>query len=204
MSIFSIHKSPLFLKIVFVIAVFIMIFVSALTYRHVQQLTLSSKSVAHTYKATVEIEQLYTNIKDLEIERRNYLLINNPNLIPNISNLKNEISKNLIRIELITKDNLKQTQLLKKLESLVNEKFKLVDQAVDPYETLTIDELKLSLLEGKILMDKIKVFVNTMLAIEKKALIERTENNNNITDISCLINLHKFGPRAQFRDCFSS
>ena len=67
MNFFSLHKSPLFLRMVFVIAIFIMIFVTALTYRHVDQLIASSKSVSHTYKATVEIEQLYTNIKDLEI-----------------------------------------------------------------------------------------------------------------------------------------
>ena len=126
MSVFSIHKSPLFLRMVFVIAIFIMIFVTALTYRHVDQLTLSSKSVAHTYKATVEIEQLYTNIKDLEIERRNYLLVNNKNLIQNIANLKVEISKNLIRIEAIIKENPKQILLLKKLDGLVNEKFKVI------------------------------------------------------------------------------
>lgn len=170
------------MRIVFVIAIFIMIFVSALTYRHVELLTLSSKSVAHTYKATVEIEQLYTNIKDLEIERRNYLLVNNKNLIENISNLKGEISKNLIRIENITKDNPKQALLLKKLEGLVYEKFKIVDQVIDPNETLTLDQLKMSLLEGKIQMDKIKVFVNTMLENEKQLLIVRTQNNTNITD----------------------
>lgn len=170
------------MRIVFVIAIFIMIFVSALTYRHVELLTSSSKSVAHTYRATVEIEQLYTNIKDLEIERRNYLLVNNKNLIQNISNLKGEISKNLIRIENITKDNPKQTLLLKKLEGLVYEKFKIVDQVIDPVETLTLDQLKKSLLEGKIQMDKIKVFVNTMLENEKQLLIVRTRNNTNITD----------------------
>ena len=187
MRIFSIHKSPLFLRIVFVIAIFIMIFVSALTYRHVQLLTASSKSVAHTYKATVEIEQLYANIKDLEIERRNYLLVNNKNLIQNIADLKGEISKNLIRIENITKDNPKQTLLLKKLEGLVYEKFKIVDQDINPSESLSLDQLKMSLLESKILMDKIKVFVNTMLENEKQLLIVRTENNTNITDTTPVI-----------------
>lgn len=187
MKIFSIHKSPLFLRIVFVIAIFIMIFVSALTYRHVQLLTASSKSVAHTYRSTVEIELLYTNIKDLEIERRNYLLVNNKNLIQNISDLKGEISKNLIRIENITKDNPKQTLLLKKLEELVYEKFKIVDQDINPNRTLTFDQLKMSLLESKILMDKIKVFVNTMLENEKQLLVVRTENNTNITDTTPII-----------------
>lgn len=187
MSVFSIHKSPLFLRMVFVIAIFIMIFVTALTYRHVDQLTLSSKSVAHTYKATVEIEQLYTNIKDLEIERRNYLLVNNKNLIQNIANLKVEISKNLIRIESIVKDNPKQILLLKKLEGLVNEKLKIIDKGTYSDETLTFEQLKITLLEGKILMDKIKVFVNSMLAIEKEALIERTIKNNTITDSTPII-----------------
>lgn len=187
MSIFSIHKSPLFLRIVFVIAIFIMLFVSALTYRHVESLTTSSKLVAHTYRVTVEIEQLYTNIKDLEIERRNYLLTNNRNLIQNISSSKQKITKNLIRIQYLVKDNTKQESLLKELEKLIAEKFVIVDQAINPKQKLTVDLLKLNLLEGKKVMDKIDVFITTMLDIEKKLLIERTENNNDITDTTPII-----------------
>lgn len=182
MQIFSIHKSPLFLRIVFVIAVFIMIFVSALTYRHVDLLISSSKSVAHSYKVTVEIEQLYTNIKDLELERRNYLLVKNKNLIQNIADLKKEITKNIIRIEFLTKDNLKQKLLLKKLEVLVNEKFKIVDETVNHDVPLTVDDIEGNLLSGKMVMDKIKIFIRIMLANEKKLLTERTAKNSNITD----------------------
>jgi signal transduction histidine kinase len=187
MNIFSVHKSPLFIKIVFVIAIFIMLFVSALTYRHVESLTSSSKLVAHTYRVTVEIEQLYTNIKDLEIERRNYLLTNNTNLIQNILSSKLKISKNLIRIQNLIKYNSKQESLLKELEKLITEKFVIVDQAVKPNEILTVDNLKSNLLEGKKVMDKIDVFVKTMLDIEKKLLIERTENNATITDTTPII-----------------
>lgn len=187
MKFFTIHKSPIFLKVVFVIAVFIMIFVTALTYRHVDQLTSSSKSVAHTYKATVEIEQLYTNIKDLEIERRNYLLVKNQNLIQNISYLKKEILINLLSIKYVTKDNPKQLLLLKKLDGLIKEKFKIIDNDINSGETLTFEQLKRTLLQGKILMDKIKIFVNAMLTIEKKSLIKKTKKNNNITDTTPVI-----------------
>lgn len=175
------------MKVVFVIAVFIMIFVTALTYRHVDQLTSSSKSVAHTYKATVEIEQLYTNIKDLEIERRNYLLVKNQNLIQNISYLKKEILINLLSIKYVTKDNPKQLLLLKKLDGLVKEKFKIIDNDINSGETLTFEQLKRTLLQGKILMDKIKIFVNAMLTIEKESLIKKTKKNNNITDTTPVI-----------------
>jgi len=182
MSILSIHKSPLFLRIVFVIAIFIMIFVSALTYRHVDLLISSSKSVAHSYKVTIEIEQLYTNIKDLELERRNYLLVNNKNLIQNIKDLKKEIVKNIIRIEFLTKDNLKQTMLLEKLEVLVNKKFKIVDETINHEVPLTNESLESNLLGGKMVMDKIKIFIRIMLSNEKKLLTERTVKNSNITD----------------------
>ena len=95
MKILSIHKSPLFLKIVFVLAIFIMLFVSALTYRHMDSITVSSEMVAHSYKVTIEIEQLYTTIKDLEIERRNYLLTKNKKLPTQINFSKLIIKHNI-------------------------------------------------------------------------------------------------------------
>ena len=67
MNIFKIHRSPLFIRVVFVVAVFMMLLVSALTYRHVESINLSSDSVEHTYKVSIEIEDMYSNIKDLEI-----------------------------------------------------------------------------------------------------------------------------------------
>ena len=71
MNIFKIHRSPLFIRIVFVLAIFMMLLVSALTYRHVESINISSESLENTYKVSIEIEDLFSNIKNLEIERRN-------------------------------------------------------------------------------------------------------------------------------------
>ena len=50
-----------------------MLLVSALTYRHVESINISSESLENTYKVSIEIEDLFSNIKNLEIERRNFL-----------------------------------------------------------------------------------------------------------------------------------
>ena len=187
MNIFSIHKSPLFIKIVFVLAIFIMLFVSALTYRHIQLLSESSKMISHTYKVSIEIEQLYTNIKDLEIERRNYLLTKNNAILKSISSTKNEITKNLIRLNTLTKDNQRQKLVIERLDVLIKEKFEIVAKTTNQVEALSDIELKQNLLKGKLIIDKISIFINEMLLTEKKLLEERTQNNREISNTTPII-----------------
>lgn len=184
MRIFSLHKSPLFLRIVFVLALFLMLFVSALTYRHVESLSDSSDLIEHTYKVSIEIEQIYTNIKDLEIERRNYLLTYNKK-IPYIINTDiSKIIKNIAHLKKMINDNDKQKKRLIELESLVHQKFKIVDESLFNSYYYSELELKSCLLDGRNIMIKISNLINQMLVSEGQLLVERGKNNtllNNTT-----------------------
>ncbi|WP_342354546.1 ATP-binding protein [Flavobacterium macrobrachii] len=184
MKILSIHKSPLFLKIVFVLAIFIMLFVSALTYRHMDSVTVSSEMVAHSYKVTIEIEQLYTTIKDLEIERRNYLLTKNKKLPTQINFSKLIIKHNIDYLKKITSDNPKQKKLIDTIEKLCLEKFKIVDYGLNNYSSFTQDELKENLLKGKKIMEQISFKINEMLAIENKLLESRDKKNDSLINFT--------------------
>lgn len=184
MKILSIHKSPLFLRIVFVLAIFIMLFVSALTYRHMDSVTVSSEMVAHSYKVTIEIEQLYTTIKDLEIERRNYLLTKNKKLPTQINFSKLIIKHNIDYLKKITSDNPKQKKLIDTIEKLCFEKFKVVDYGLKNNSTLSQDELKENLLKGKKIMDQISFKINEMLAIENKLLVSRDKKNDSLINFT--------------------
>lgn len=184
MKILSIHKSPLFLKIVFVLAIFIMLFVSALTYRHMDSITVSSEMVAHSYKVTIEIEQLYTTIKDLEIERRNYLLTKNKKLPIQINFSKLIIKHNIDYLKKITSDNPKQKKLIDTIEKLCIEKFKIVDYGLNNYSSFTQDELKENLLKGKKIMEQISFKINEMLAIENKLLESRDKKNDSLINFT--------------------
>lgn len=184
MKILSIHKSPLFLRIVFVLAIFIMLFVSALTYRHMDSVTVSSEMVAHSYKVTIEIEQLFTNIKDLEIERRNYLLTKNKKLPTQINFSKLIIKHNIDYLKKLTSDNPKQRKLIDTIEKLCIEKFKVVDYGLKNNSNFSQDELKQNLLKGKKIMEKIAVKINEMLAIENKLLESRDKKNDSLINFT--------------------
>lgn len=138
--------------------------------------------VAHSYKVTVEIEQLYTNIKDLEIERRNFLLTNNEKLPSQINFSKIIIKHNIKNLKQLTKDNPRQAYLIKSIEKLSIEKFKIVDYALTNYKNLSRNNIKENLLQGKKVMDRISNLVNEMLSIEKKLLVVRDKKNDSLTD----------------------
>lgn len=184
MKILSIHKSPLFLRILFVLSIFIMLFVSALTYRHMDSVTVSSEMVAHSYKVTIEIEQLYTTIKDLEIERRNYLLTKNKKLPTQINFSKLIIQHNIDYLKKLTSDNPKQKKLIDTIEKLCIKKFKIVDYGLNNNLSFTQDELKENLLKGKKIMDQISFKINEMLAIENKLLKSRDKKNDSLINFT--------------------
>lgn len=182
MKIFKIHRSPLFIRVVFVFAIFMMLLVSALTYRHVESINFSSDSVEHTYKVSIEIEDLYSNIKDLEIERRNFLLTKNEKLPQLIIASKAKIYLNLKQIKKLTGDNPKQKNLNDEIELLLSEKFKIVDEALLNFDTFTKDELKENLLKGRAIMDRISIVIEKMLSIEHDLLLKRDISNNLLTN----------------------
>lgn len=182
MKIFRVHRSPLFIRVVFVFAIFMMLLVSALTYRHIESINLSSDSLEHTYKVSIEIEDLFSNIKDLEIERRNFLLTKNEKLPQLINASKAKIYLNLKQIKKLTGDNPKHKILNNEIEILLSEKFKIVDEALLNFDTFTKDEIKENLLKGRAVMDRISIVIEKMLSIEHDLLLKRDITNNLLTN----------------------
>ena len=147
-------------------------------------ITVSSEMVAHSYKVTIEIERLYTTIKDLEIERRNYLLTKNKKLPTQINFSKLIIKHNIDYLKKITSDNPKQKKLIDTIEKLCIEKFKIVDYGLNNYSSFTQDELKENLLKGKKIMEQISFKINEMLAIENKLLESRDKKNDSLINFT--------------------
>ena len=181
MNIFKIHRSPLFIRIVFVLAIFMMLLVSALTYRHVESINISSESLENTYKVSIEIEDLFSNIKNLEIERRNFLLTKNEKLPQLIFATKAQISLNIKQISKLTAENSDQKKHIKELQILLNEKFKIVEEALINYDTFTSEKIKENLLEGRRVMDRISIVIEKMLSIEQDLLLKRDLTNSSLT-----------------------
>jgi CHASE3 domain sensor protein len=68
------HKSSVLHKIIFTISLFVILFIGAITFKHVNNISDSSKLVMHTYEVKLELEHLFSYIKDSENSIRGYLI----------------------------------------------------------------------------------------------------------------------------------
>ena len=62
------YEKPLFLKIIFILSIAIILFISAVSFRNIKHLNESNDVVKHSYIVYGNLEKLYGDIKDLEIE----------------------------------------------------------------------------------------------------------------------------------------
>ena len=68
-----IHSS-LFYKVLFVLSLSVLVFISSVTYRHIKNLSASTDSVIHSYKFSLEQEQIMSHLKDAETGIRGYVI----------------------------------------------------------------------------------------------------------------------------------
>ena len=66
------HKSPLFLKIIFIVSVAIIFFIGGITFKHITVLKKSSDYVNNSYEVNIELERLISYIKDAETRKRRF------------------------------------------------------------------------------------------------------------------------------------
>lgn len=176
MNIISFYKSPLFLRIVFVLSIAIIFFIAAITFKHINALSESSNRVLNTYNVAVELEKMYTYINDLETAKRDYIASNDQTIKFSIKIHQKQIEKALLKVEKITQDNKTQQQYTKILRGLINHKYHIVNTILaKDYSNgiLGSSELNNDFLSGKKVMYNIRKVINKMIAVEESLLLKR-------------------------------
>lgn len=176
MNILSFYRSPIFLRIVFVLSIAIIFFIAAVTFKQINALTNSSNQVLNTYNVAVELEKMYTYINDLETAKRDYIASNDQTIKFSIKIHQKEIEKALLKVEKITKGNKTQREYLKILRGLIKHKYYIVNSILaKDYSNgvLGSTELNNDFLSGKKVMYDIRKVINKMITIEESLLNKR-------------------------------
>ena len=195
MNIISFYKSPLFLRIVFVLSIAIIFFIGAVTFKHINALSASSNRVLNTYNVAVELEKMYTYINDLETAKRDYIASNDQTIKFSIKIHQKEIEKALLKVEKITQDNKTQQEYIKILRGLINHKYHIVNTILaKDYSNgvLGSTELNNDFLSGKKVMYDIRKVINKMIAVEESLLLKRNsiyQNNQKTTPLYIYLTL---------------
>lgn len=175
MNLKAVFTSSFFLKKIFLGALFVLIFISAITYRHTIVLSESTNAVLHSHQVRLELEQLISYLKDAETGDRGYLITHDPIFLQPYKGSVEKVKESYSKLKRLTSDNLKQQNNLDSLDKLIHRKYScfIVSQQINSKAFVNQDKLSEALLTGKVVMDKIRLKVNEMVDLEMIYLKER-------------------------------
>jgi len=167
-----------FIRTVFLIAFFILIFLASITYRHIKELDKISDSIMNTYEISIELGQLISYIKDAETGHRGYIITNDSTYLEPFINARKNVNLTFQTLNnTIKSDSIKQDQLMR-IYDLVDKRFSYFKNNFSSKKEFN-DDFK----NGKIIMDSLRREVNNMLSNENKLLSSKDKlykyNNSN-------------------------
>lgn len=178
MPIKRIYKSTIFLKSIFVVSIFAIFFISAVTYKHINILNNSSKWVNHSYDINLELERLFSYLKDSETGQRGFLITKDSTFLKPYIDSKQKIHRSFDLVKIYTKNNPDQEKNLRKLEFYISKKQNYLSATLHMSYTKPLSNpvLKEKLSIEKETMDSIRTQINEMILLEKKLLKNRELN----------------------------
>jgi hypothetical protein len=171
-------KSEFFLRTIFLVSLFAILLVGGFTYKHISNLTNSTKLVVGTLKVNVELEHLMSFLRSAESGQRNYMVTNDTLFLKPYVEAIGKINNSFLQIKSLTKIDDEQQENLTTLNTLIDKlfsNFSITNDFVEKDETDT-ESFKSLIFEEKIIMDSIRNHINEMINLSNELLNFRQQD----------------------------
>ena len=172
--------SSRYLRTAFVVGLFVILCIGGFTYKHISELSQTSKVVKDNYSLRSELELIISNLKDAEIGHRGFLLTHDSLFLNPYKESLQKITNNLSKLDTLIVPKGEQVEKLKELKGDIAQRFKNFDKSfslANDDDTLLTQDLLFLLHEGEIRMDRIRADINEMLDLEQRLLTHNQEIN---------------------------
>lgn len=176
------------LIIAFTFSLAILIFSAVISYESVTELLDSQEWVDHTALVKSDLESLISTMKDAETGQRGYLLTGDETFLEPYTGSKEKVMGYFEHVRELTQDNKTQQNDFDKLDSLITQKFSVINQTISDRRKSILPAVPV-LLKGKAIMDATRALIKVMIERENKLMILRTAKANRFasyTSISIL------------------
>ena len=180
----SVFASSIFIKSIFVASLFILIFISTFSYKHSIALIESSQLLVHSHKLHLELEQLNSTLKDVEINQTGYFISKDTIFIKAFNVSRDKVTKSIKTLNNLVGDNLTQQNNIDSLQHLINLRYDILfENAINLTDSVPLNAKRFnkSLVDGKSIMATIRNHINRMADLEQLYLVECEERYNNET-----------------------
>ncbi|MFT7252538.1 MAG: CHASE3 domain sensor protein, partial [Flavobacterium sp.] len=170
------HKSSVLHKIIFTISLFVILFIGAITFKHVNNISDSSKVVMRTYEVKLELEHLFSYIKDSENSIRGYLISKDTIYLEPYRTATKNVNTSFLVLKKLTLDSPKQQENLQDLFKIVNRRYEYMKTYSEQNRRVNIttnNNFKKRFRESSILLVDIREKLNEMVNLEETNLKKR-------------------------------
>lgn len=168
MNLRSLLISSFFLRSILVISVFLLIFISSVSYKHATALKESTELLVHSYKIQIKLEQLLSTVKDAETGQRGYIISRDSAFLEPYSRARENVQQPFTELKQLTSNNVQQYYNLDSLLVLIDQRFALLASSLhlvaEPVQNRAL--LAKKMMEGKHVMDLIRTQINRMTDLE--------------------------------------
>jgi signal transduction histidine kinase len=175
-------KSPTFHKIIFTISLFILLFIGAISFRHVNNTADSFKLLMHSYEVNLKLEHLFSCIKDSENSMRGYFISRDTIYLTPYRSATKNINESFVVLKNLTTDDRKQQENLAELFQIVKKRNDYISSYTISNREIDLnrsENFKRDFRESSILLVQIRKKLNEMVDLENKYLANRSSNYNN-------------------------
>lgn len=161
------------------LSLILLILSSLASFISIRNLIRSAEQVSHSNEVISGVDNLISFLKDAETGQRGYLLTGNDVFLDPYKGAREKVNERYTTLKELTSDNAQQQARLNKLNTVINDRLKIID------ETISIKQHggnvpATDLLDGKVYMDSARQLIKEMQVEEKKILENRTADLNKL------------------------
>ena len=168
------------------ISLLALIISSTASYISIHKLLDSNQWVNHTSIVIQGLDDILSRMKDVETAQRGYLLTDDEVFLEPYKGSREDVTVDIDHVQLLTADNKWQQKDFPYLNSLINQKYAIVNRTIADKKK-GIPVTKTSLLEGKNIMDHIRKQIHLMKYREHQLMSIRTSRVHSLSTFTPLL-----------------
>ncbi len=156
---------------------FVILLIGGFTYKHISNLTNSTKIVVYTYEVNVELERLNSYLIDAESVHRKYTLTKDSMYLEPALLAREKINNSFLQLKELTIVNIKQQENLIILNKLIDKLFLNFDKTnrLVINDEISTETFKTLFFEEKVILDTIRRQINGIIELENKLLNDQAK-----------------------------
>lgn len=166
------------IKSIFFICAFIILLIGGITYRSINNLSQSSALLTQTHKVNVELEKIFSYLKDAETGQQGFIITNDPIYLRPYNVGRENINSSFAELKELGNDHPTFQNELKELNTLIDTRMEYFEKAfrfssVGNYNNENFTE---NFYKGKATMDTIGIEIQRMIDSQNELLQKRQQD----------------------------